>query len=85
MFNHYSHKQNHRGMEAPVDQVDLEVQLVPLDLEAQPARSALVCLLVLRHPEHPEVRKRKKSGFFLCLSAELLNKDHKSRWASKKT
>lgn len=51
-------------MEAPVDQVDLEVQLVPLDLEAQPARSALVCLLVRHHPERPEVRKRKESGFF---------------------
>lgn len=59
-------------MEDPVDQVVPEVQLVPLDLEAQPARSALVCLLVLRHPEHPEVRKRNKSGFFmfLCWTSE---------------
>lgn len=56
MFNLYSH--NRRGTVALVAQGVLAVQLVPWDLEALPAQSALVYLTSLRHPEHPEMRRK---------------------------
>ncbi len=69
MFQLYS--QNQRGTVALVVQGVLGVQLVPWDLEALPVQSALVYLAFLRHPEHPEVRRKKKSQGVLCLFAEL--------------
>lgn len=59
MFKLYS--QNRRGMVALVAQGVLGVQLVPWDLEALPGQSALAYLAFLGHPEHPEVRGKKKN------------------------
>lgn len=49
---YYSH--NHRRMGVQVVRVDQEVRLVPWDLEAQPAPSALVYPSVLGRPENPK-------------------------------
>ncbi len=64
MFNLYS--QNQHGTVALVAQEVLEVQLVPWDLGALPAQSALVYLPFLCHLESPELRRGKK--IVLCLS-----------------
>lgn len=87
VFNLYSQNQNHRGTVALVAQGVLGVLEVPWDLEALPARSPLMYLSFLVHPEHPEARRISLTS--LCRTEQgrfdiPVNAIREEKWAMPK-